>query len=235
MGAEFVNLVEFKGIDLVGSSYEPMFPYFKDNQNSFVILHGDFVSTGDGTGIVHCAPAFGEDDNVLCKEHNIKTVCPVDEKGKFTIDKKIKYILAEKEEELDLFGFQVFEKNSDIIKYLKSTGLWIFTEQYNHNYPHCWRTDTPLIYKSVSSWFLEVEKIRDKMVELNKEINWFPSHIKDGHFGKWIENARSWCISRNRFWGCPIPVWKSENPENKELYVFGSIKELEEFLEKNVR
>jgi isoleucyl-tRNA synthetase len=371
-----ISVDGFTGKNLVGLSYKPLFPYFADTKDAFKIVAGDFVTEGDGTGIVHLAPGFGEDDFEVCKKENIaglanpKTpvICPVDNSGKYTtaiydlnplslfgervrvrgerselliqnarelrknstdVEKELwsqlrgrrfdgykfrrqhdidKYIVdfvclskmlvieldggqhaensnieydnertdyleskgyrvlrfwnnelndnfegvleviynalnntphpnplpKEGEGILSLKGRNVLECNDDIIKYLKTQGSWIKTEQYIHNYPHCWRTDTPLIYKAVPSWYVEVTKFKDRMVELNQQINWIPSHIKDGQFGKWLENARDWSISRNRFWGAPIPIWRSDNPDNEKLYVFGSIKELEEFFEVKV-
>ncbi len=206
---------EIKGHDLVGLEYEPLFNYFKGHKNAFKILAADFVTTEDGTGIVHIAPGFGEDDHALCNKNNIELVCPVDEGGKFT------YPVS------DFLGMQVFDANDEIIKHLKNINAWIETEQYLHNYPHCWRTDTPLIYKAVPSWYLNVTNIKDKMIANNQKINWIPSHIKNGLFGKWLEGARDWSISRNRFWGCPIPVWQSDDPQYPCIEVYGSIEELE--------
>ena len=218
----------FKGRDLVGLKYKPLFPYFADSNNAFQILAGDFVTTEDGTGIVHCAPGFGEDDHLVCKKNGIKVVCPVDNGGKFTGEiSKIDYKLGDKEMSFDVAGIQVFQTEDEVIKYLKSTDNWLKTEQYLHNYPHCWRTDTPLINKAVGSWYVEVTKFKDRMVELNQQINWIPENVKDGIFGKWLDNARDWSISRNRFWGCPIPIWQSTDPLYPRTDVYGSIAEME--------
>lgn len=215
-----VEVGSLKGRDLVGMSYEPMFPYFKHlkEQGCFKVLSGEFVSVEDGTGVVHIAPGFGQDDFDACRACNehFPVVCPVDEAGKFTAEVP------------DYQGKQVFETNEPIMQWLKENGLLVKKEQYTHSYPFCWRTDTPLIYKAMSSWFVKVTDFRDDMVKNNQQINWVPEHIKDGRFGKWLEGARDWSISRNRFWGTPIPVWKSDNPKFPRIDVFGSIAEIKE-------
>lgn len=209
-----------KGSELVGLGYEPMFPYFAHlkEKGAFKVLSGEFVSTEDGTGVVHIAPGFGQDDFEACRayDENFPVVCPVDEAGKFTAEVS------------DYAGKQVFEANEPVMLWLKQNGLLVKKEQYTHSYPFCWRTDTPLIYKAMSSWFVKVTDFRDEMVRLNQEINWVPEHIKDGRFGKWLEGARDWSISRNRFWGTPIPVWKSDDPKYPHIDVFGSIAEIRE-------
>ena len=211
---------KIKGSDLIGMAYEPMFKYFENlkEKGAFKVLSGEFVSTEDGTGIVHIAPGFGQDDFDACRlyDENFPVVCPVDESGKFTAEVS------------DYQGIQVFETNEPIMQWLKTNGLLVKKEQYTHSYPFCWRTDTPLMYKAMSSWFVKVTDFRDDMVKNNQEINWIPGHIKDGRFGKWLEGARDWSISRNRFWGTPIPVWKSDNPKFPRIDVFGSIAEIKE-------
>jgi len=204
-----------KGADLVGRNYTPLFPYFADTENAFVVLGADFVTTEDGTGVVHIAPGFGEDDQRVSEAAGIQIVAPVDEKGCFTAEVP------------DYAGVQVFAANGDIIRDLKARGVIVRHDSYMHSYPHCWRTDTPLIYKAVSSWFVKVTAIKDRMLELNQEIKWVPEHVRDGSFGKWLEGARDWSISRNRYWGSPLPIWKSDNPDYPRIDVYGSLDELE--------
>ncbi len=204
-----------KGSELVGRRYTPLFDFLADTPNAFQVLGAEFVTTEDGTGVVHMAPAFGEDDQAACAAADIPVVVTVDDHTRFTA-------LVPPYQ-----GMQVFEANKPIVTDLKAAGVLVRHDSYDHSYPHCWRCDTPLVYKAVSSWFVEVTKFKDRMVELNQDITWTPEHIKDGSFGKWLANARDWSISRNRFWGSPIPVWKSDDPNYPRLDVYGSLADLE--------
>ncbi len=205
------------GSSLVGLSYEPIFDFFADRDDAFRVLPADFVDTSEGTGVVHMAPGFGEDDQLVCEanEIEIRDAVPVDDQGRFT--DKVKNWSNE----------NVFDANPQIIQHLKDLGKVLRHDTYEHNYPHCWRTDTPIIYKAISSWYVEVTKIRGRLQEINQEINWVPDHVKDGRFGQWLAGARDWSISRNRFWGSPIPVWVSDNPDYPRTDVYGSLDELE--------
>ncbi len=205
-----------KGADLVGRHYTPLFPFFADTPNAFHVLAGDFVSTEDGTGVVHMAPGFGEDDQNVCNAVGIPTICPMDEHGRYT------------SEVGPWAGVHVFDANPLVVKELKSRGVVVRHDSYNHSYPHCWRCAEPLVYRAISSWFVQVTAFRDRMVELNQQIRWVPEHIKEGSFGKWLANARDWSISRNRFWGSPIPVWRSDNPDYPRIDVYGSIEQMQE-------
>ncbi|WP_067431853.1 isoleucine--tRNA ligase [Nocardioides jensenii] len=226
---EFTVVGRYRGADLVGRSYAPPFSYYAGHENAFrIVAADDAVTTTDGTGLVHSAGAFGEVDKEVTDREGIEPVMPVGKDGRFThpVD--------------EYAGMLVFDANLHIMDHLKAATrgadevgsvtpgtVLLRRESYEHSYPHCWRCREPLIYKGVSSWFVEVTAFKDRMLELNEQIRWVPDHIQQGQFGKWLANARDWSITRNRFWGSPVPVWKSDDEAYPRIDVYGSFAEIE--------
>ena len=215
---EYKIIKTFKGSDLLDIPYQPVFPYFKNSENAFKTVPADFVTTTEGTGIVHISPPFGEEDYILGKKHNVPFIQHVGIDGKFTSDVTDFVGLSVKPKENPL------ETDIKLIKYLTENDALYKKVNVKHSYPYCWRCDTPLINYATNSWFVAVTSFKDQLLANNQKINWKPEHIKNGRFGKWLENVRDWAISRNRFWGTPLPIWKSEDGDT---ICVGSIEELE--------
>lgn len=209
-----------RGAELEDVSYDRLWDYYADaeiwgTQNAWRFVLADYVTTSDGTGIVHQAPAYGEDDQKICEANGIPVIISVDDGGRFLANVT------------EVAGLQVFDANKPLTQMLRAEHRLLRQASYEHSYPHCWRCRNPLIYKAVSSWFVRVTEFRDRMEELNQDIGWVPENVKDGQFGKWLAGARDWSISRNRYFGSPIPVWKSDDANYPRVDVYGSLEEIE--------
>ncbi len=225
---DFEVLDRKQGKDFLNVAYKPLFDFYADTEEKrFICIHdhGDYVSTEAGTGIVHFAPFYGAEDDELCKEFGINGISAIDENGYFGPDTpplEGMYFRADEEVE----GSKESNANTWVMQALKEKDLLFKREQIRHSYPHCWRTDCALMYRGITTWFVKVSAIKERMIELNQEINWTPSHLKDGRFGKLLEGAPDWAISRNRYWGTPLPIWRCQNADCAHIEVIGSREDL---------